>query len=134
MMDQQALFCESLNDALHDVIRALGGMKAIGHELKPDMPIDQAGRWVADCLNHDRREHFTPEQVLWLLKRARKASCHSAVNFLLRESGYADAVPVEPEDERARLQRDFIEASKRMEQIAERMERLSGKPTLRRVA
>jgi len=47
----------------------------------------------------------------------------SLLLFLAREAGYADPQPVEPEDERAKLQREYIEATKAMQRLAGRMER-----------
>jgi hypothetical protein len=42
---------------------------------------------------------------------------------LARETGYTDPQPVEPEDERAKLQREFINAQRGFEALAKRMER-----------
>lgn len=42
----------------------------------------------------------------------------------MRESGYADPQPIEPEDERARLEREFIAAVKVMSGMADRLARL----------
>jgi hypothetical protein len=122
-VEQQALFHESLNEALHDCIRALGGAKAVGHAMRPEKTVDDARRWVLDCLNPDRAEKFAPDQVLWILREARKAGCHAAITFIARECGYADPQPIEPEDERAALQRQFVEQSKAMQRLAQRMER-----------
>lgn len=40
-----------------------------------------------------------------------------------RDTGYTDPQPIEPEDERARLQREFINAQRGLEALAKRMER-----------
>jgi hypothetical protein len=64
------LFYEDVNDVLRATVQALGGAKRVGAALRGnDIGVDAAGRWVLDCLNPDRRERFTPEQVLWLLAR-----------------------------------------------------------------
>ena len=47
-----------------------------------------------------------------------------ALAELLAELGYAPPQPVEPRDEAAELQRQFIEASRMMSQLASRIERL----------
>ena len=52
------------------------------------------------------------------------AAARAAANFLMREAGYADPQPIEPEDERARLEREFIEAAKGVQAIAARLTRL----------
>lgn len=123
-MNAPSLFHDSVEDALREVIQALGGAKKVGASLKPDKPVDEAARWVLDSLNIDRRERFDPSQVVWLLREGRRIGCHAAANFLMRESGYADPSPIEPEDERARLEREFIAAVKVMSGMADRLARL----------
>lgn len=123
-MNAPALFHESLNEALREVVQALGGFKKVGAAMRPEKSAEEAGRWIADALNPDRREHFDPDQVLWLLREGRAAGIHAGANYLMRESGYADPTPIEPEDERARLQREFIAAAATIQTIADRMARL----------
>ena len=122
-MDQPALFHESFVDALHDCIRALGGPKTAGHAMRPEKSVDDARRWLLDCLNPDRAEKLAPDQVLWILKEARKVGCHAAMAYISRECGYADPQPIEPEDERAELQREYIAAVKTLAAITTRIER-----------
>lgn len=123
-MTAPALFHESITDALREVVQALGGFKKVGGAMRPEKPVEEAARWLADCLNQDRREHFDPDQVLWLMRAGRLIGAHAAANYLMRESGYADPVPVDPEDERARLQREFIAAAETVQLIAERLARV----------
>jgi hypothetical protein len=129
---QPALFVEDIHTAFSDVVRALGGFKRVGSDLRPDKPADEAGRWLADCLNKDRRERLEYEQVLWLLKEARKVGCHTAMHFISEQSGYAAPVPVEPDDEVAELQRQFMASVQAQARIVERLERLQ--PSLKRAA
>lgn len=126
---QQALFHESLNDALRDVVQVLGGTKKVGAQMRPEKSPDEAARWLNDCLNPERREKFDPDQVLWLLREGSKVGCHSGIHFICSESGYAPAQPVEPKDALAELQRQFIEASKHISRMADRIEKISGGPT-----
>lgn len=130
--DTIPMFFESAEDALREVVRAAGGPKVVGAKLWPEMEPDKAGRRLADCLNDSRREVLNPAQVLLLLKIGRQINCHTAMNFLTRETGYGDATPIEPEDEVARLQREFVEATKGLQQLANRIDSLA--PSLRRVA
>lgn len=123
---QSALFHESLNEALREVILALGGTKKVAAQMRPEKTVDEAARWLNDCLNADRREKLDPDQVLWLLRESRKVGCHSAMHYLCEESGYSPAHPVEPQDELAELQRNFIESTKHLSKMAERIERLAG--------
>lgn len=122
-MDQPALFHDSLTDALNDCVRALGGPKSVGHAMRPEKSIDDARRWLLDALNPDRSEKLSPDQVLWLLREARKVNCHAAFTYMARECGYADPRPIEPEDARAALQREFVDQSKAMQRLFAQMER-----------
>lgn len=122
---QPALFHESVNDALREIVQALGGTKKAGPMMRPQKSADEAGRWVSDCLNPDRREKFDPEEVLFLLREARKIGVHTAINFVCADAGYGNPQPIEPEDERAQLMREFIEAQKLAKQNLDRMERMN---------
>ena len=98
-----ALFHENLNDALRETIDALGGAKKVGPRMRPEKSVDAASRWVLDCLNPDREHRFDPDQVGWLLKEGRRVGCYGAARFLMRESGYAEPVPIDPSDQVQRL-------------------------------
>lgn len=126
MEHQTPLFHESIADALRDAVKAMGGFKAVAARMRPELPADHAGRWLADALNDTRREHLAPEQVLWLLREARAAGVHGAMAYLCAEAGYAAPVPMAPADEAAQLQRDYIASVRVQQQIAQRLERLSG--------
>lgn len=123
-MDQEALFYETINDALDAVVKACGGAKSVACRMWPDKTPDAAHRLLLACLNEGRDEKLGPSQVLFILKLGRERGFHGAINFLAREAGYADPQPLEPEDERARLQREFIEAQKALQSLADRMERV----------
>lgn len=127
-MDQQRLIFDGILDALGEVVRALGGPKAVGSAMRPELPLDQAAQWVRDCLNANRRERFDPDQVLWLLRKGRDVGCHAAMHFACDEAGYFRPAPLDPQDERAQLQRDFIDAVKEARAIGERLERLTQAP------
>ena len=111
MTVQTTLFHDSILDALREVVTVCGGLKSVGARMRPDLSPDHAGRWLSDCLNGDRREHFTPGQLIWLMRDGRNANCHVAATYLLREAGYADPVPVSAEDEQTALMREFVDAS-----------------------
>lgn len=118
------MFFEDIEDALREVVRCAGGPKVVGAKLWPEIDPDKAGRRLSDCLNDTRREVLSPSQVMLLLKIGRQIGCHAAINFIARESGYGDPSPMEPEDEIARLQRDFVESVKGLGEMATRIERM----------
>lgn len=123
MTDQIPLFVESYEDALRHAINACGGFKRMGSTLWPDKPADEAGRKLADCLNHDKRDKLAPSELSLIRRTARQAGCHVLAAFEAREAGYADPQPIEPEDERASLMREFVHASKVFSTILARMDR-----------
>lgn len=131
---QMSLMHETLNDALREVVQAAGGAKKVGGAMFPEKTADDAASRVHDCLNADRREVFSPEQVLWLLRLGRQVGCHAALAFLNREAGYSEPQPIEPEDEVARLQREFVEASKALMGMAAKIESIQSRSPLRNVA
>lgn len=129
-MIQEPLFHESIEDALRAAVAAMGGYKKVGAAMRPELPADRAGNWLRDCLAEGRREVLDPAQLLWLLRAARQAGYHGAMAFLDAECGYAPPQPIEPEDERAQLQRAFAESVRVQAQLVERMERLTAVPSL----
>lgn len=123
MTDQIPLFVEDYNEAIRATVQALGGFKRVGSEMKPDMAVDAAGRWLADCCNGDKREKLSPNELAYIRRRARVENVHILASFEMREAGYADPQPITPEDEAAQIQREFIQASKHMTSLFSRMER-----------
>ncbi|QQP98725.1 hypothetical protein JHW38_00210 [Lysobacter enzymogenes] len=118
------VFVDDLNDAIRATVNALGGMKSIGSELKPEKSAMDAGRWMADCLNPEKRDRLTPDQLSFIRRKARAAGVHILAAYEMHEAGYQPPVAIEPEDERAKLQRQFIEQSKRMEQLFAQLQRM----------
>jgi hypothetical protein len=130
---QMSLVHESITDALREAINACGGNKKAGPVLYPDLPVDQAAGRIRDCLNPDRRELFSPDQVVLIARLARDVGNHAIMNHLAVELGYLKPAPVEPEDEIARLQREFVEATKSLHNMATRIETITA-TAVRRVA
>lgn len=122
-MSQQSLFHEDIWQALRDCVSALGGSKEVGVKLRPELDAQTAGRWLLDCLNPERKEKLCIEQMLLILRESRKAHCHAGLTFINRDCGYGDPMPIEPEDERALLQREFVAMGKAMTGLFKRMER-----------
>lgn len=121
--DQIPLFVEDYNEAIRATVQALGGFKRIGADMKPDMAVDAAGRWLSDCCNPDKREKLAPSELAYLRRRARMENVHILAAFEMREAGYAEPMPITAEDEAAQLQREFVQASKAMQSLFTRMER-----------
>lgn len=124
-MDQVELFHEDIYEALRTCIQALGGPKKVGSVLWPEPTVEKAGNRLNDCINVQRREQLNPEQVLWILTESRKIGCHAAMYFIADNCDYQRPEPIEPEDEQAKLMREFIQMGKRMEKISAQMSRMT---------
>ena len=131
---QMSLIHETVNDAIREAIHFVGGNKKVGALLYPEMPVDQAAGRVRDCLNPDRRELFSPEQVLMIARLAKTAGNNSIMEFMASELGYLKPVAVDPDDEIARLQREFVDATKSLHHMASRIEAISATAAIRRAA
>lgn len=127
-METPALFHESLEDALKEVIRTLGGFKLTATAMRPEKSPEAAARWLHDCFNDGKAERLSPDQVMYLLREGRRIGVHAGMNYLLRECGYHDAQPVDPEDERAILQRQFVQSVQQLSILASRIERTEAPP------
>lgn len=130
---QMQLIHETITDAIREAVNAAGGNKQVGATLYPDLPVDQAAGRVRDCLNTDNRHLFSPEQVVLIARLARAAGNHAIMNYLADELGYLKPVPVEPENQLATLQREFVEATKSLHHMATRIETITA-TAVRRVA
>ncbi|RYF58462.1 MAG: hypothetical protein EOO27_12495 [Comamonadaceae bacterium] len=116
---------ESLSEALVECIRACGGSKQVGPLLWPEKAPDAAQRLLLDCLNEDRPAKLSPEQLLLVLRLARQRGHHGGINYIAGELGYGTPVPIEPRDEIADLQRQYIETARSMARMADRIEKLA---------
>lgn len=133
------LMPESLDDALVECVKAAGGSKVVGSRLWPAKLVDAAQRHLLNCLKEGRAEHLKPEEVLLILRLAREAGHHGGMAYLSHTLGYGAPVAVEPSDEIAQLQREFITANAQMRERADRLEALllqqgAAKPAMRAVA
>jgi hypothetical protein len=126
-IDQSPLFITDIHDALGDIVRAIGGPKAVGLAMRPERPADEAAGWVKDCLNRNRREKFDPEQILWLLKRGREIGCHEPIKWICGQAGYSAPEPIEEETELAKLLRGYIELGARLATMQPKIEELRAK-------
>lgn len=121
MTDQIPLFVEDYHEAIRATVQALGGFKRVGSDLKPDLAVEAAGRWLADCCNPDKREKLSLTELAYIRKAARQAGVHVLMAYEAREAGYVEPQPIAPEDEAAQLQREFIASVKALEAIQRRM-------------
>lgn len=112
---------ESLNEALIDCIKATGTSKEYGAMLWPEKPIKDAQNLLLACLNTERLEKLSPDQAMLILRVAKEKGCHFGIQFICAQLGYSTPTPIEPEDEKAKLMREFIAAQKAMSAITDKL-------------
>lgn len=123
-MEQIPLVIDTLNDAIRDTCRVLGPKK-IGKELWPSKGEEAAARYLNDCLNPDREQKLSGEEILHIARRGREAGCYLITAFICAETGFQPPVAIEPDDEKAELQRRYIAAVEEGKRLAARMERFA---------
>lgn len=135
MADNALALFTDWNDALTGVVHALGGHKKVACLLRPELKDkpEQAGQWLRDCLNAEKRERLNPDQVFMLLRMARESDYHAAKHWLDSELGYEQGRPINPKDEAVRLHERGADLVRELRVITDRMEKLTQAP-LSRVA
>jgi hypothetical protein len=125
---------ESVNEALIACVKACGGSKQVGHKLWPEKTVDAAQRHLLACLNDDKPERLSPEQLALLMRMGHGAGFHGVMQFLAESIGYSEPVPTDPRDELAELLKETITLRKQLAVQNERIERLLPQANLRSVA
>ncbi len=110
MSHQAALFHDSIYDALAADVAAIGGVKKAAALLWPTNS-DAAGRLRA-CLSTEHAQKLDPEEILSIKRFARDAGSFATVTYESQALGYK-LEWLRPEDEKAELQRLFIDAVNR---------------------
>ena len=129
MDTQEKLFYDSYFEALRDDVNACGGPKAVGEWFWAEKSIEARRNMVNDRLNGERRDRFTDEQERLIMRRAReRCGFSAALAYVCDETGFERPRPLNLADEKAELERAFIDSVRRQEQIADRMERLTRSP------
>lgn len=122
MTDQQQLFYETWNDVLRATVDFLGGPKEVGSMLWPEKTVSEAHRACLDCLNPERPHQFGEKEHL-LISLARAKDFHLPMVWLSQRFNYAPPQPIEPQDQIAELQRQFIRAVETASGFAKLLER-----------
>jgi len=126
-MNQEQLFFDRIEEALDHVIQVSGGRKKVSALLWQNKPMRDAHNHIDACLNPERRERFTPHELMLILRMGREANCHAAMDYIAGECGYK-AEAVDPENERARLQREFMDSVRKLDSIRASIERMDVAP------
>ena len=121
---QERLFFEDINEALREIVQALGGAKKVGPLFWPEKSVEQAHMLLLGCLNPDRKERLTPEQVLLLLRWGHEVDCHGAMHFIGQQAGY-EIRPIKPSDELSAVMARAEHLARESRAVAAALERLS---------
>lgn len=121
---QQALWHDTLEDAMRGAVDAIGGPKRVGSLLWPSKPIADAARLLNHSLDPDRPEKLSPGEIELIGRRAAEAGCHTVATYLMRAWGYQDPQPMNHPDELAELQRAFMASVDEQRQLLARFERM----------
>lgn len=116
---------DRIEEAIDEVIRRCGGRKSFSCEMWPDKPPRDAHNLLDACLNPERREKFAPWQIVYIAKRGRDVGCHAVMSFLCECAGYSEPSPIYAADERAALEREYIEAVRSIKALSDRIERVN---------
>lgn len=120
---QPALFVDSSDDAVRDTVRGLGGAKAVGPLLWPAKKADRAEKDLLDCMNANNPRELSFDEIMLIGELGRDKGIHLIAGFVNMRLGYAPPVPVDPQDARAELQRQFIDAVGRAERLGKLLAR-----------
>jgi len=96
---QPKLHYDDLDDALSDLVQALGGFKKVGPRLWPGLPQDDAAQRLRHCLNKSRREKLDHHETVQLLGWGRELDFHGAKHFVDDATGYERSTPLNPKDQ-----------------------------------
>ncbi len=121
---QESLWHDDFETALIAVVLALGGPKTVAGDLWPTEDPTLKGQYLNHCLNPDRREKLSLGEILWILKAGREANAHAAIHFLCTDCGYSEPMVLNPQDERQKLQREFLQARDDIARLMAKMDRL----------
>lgn len=113
---------DDIYEAMREMVKQLGGAKAVGKAMKPEKTVDQAQGWLLDCLNPNRSEKLDPEQVIWLFRMSHDAGFHEAKMFFDDATGYQSGAPLTKESEQAELTRKAIDAANRVTKLFAQMQ------------
>lgn len=126
-MTQQALFHDSIYDAIGADIAVIGGVKKVAGLLWPNT--DGAARLRA-CLSPEHAQKLDPEEILAIKRLARDAGSFATVHYESQQLGYRFEW-ISPEDEADQVRRELSEGMKFLKRKFEQLERAEQRPSLK---
>lgn len=118
-MNQQALFHDTIYDALGADIAAAGGFKVVAGKLWPAESPSTAAAKLRNSINPEQPHKLCPDEVIAIKKLAKEAGSFATIFYEARELSF-DVQWIQPEDELTRIQR---RATELMEQLQRELRR-----------
>ena len=103
--------------ALQAAVDAIGTMQQVACRLRPDMEHrpDDAGRWLASCLDPDRQHKLSPAQEVLIFRWSAEAGSHVGFRALAELIGYR----AEPFDPQAEIKALLLQSERASQKAAE---------------
>ena len=101
-------FFDCAEEATKEAIRKSGKpMKDVGKALWPDKSVEAAATAIRNALNENRDERLTSDQHMFI---ANYTGHYDWLHYCSHGCSHSRPEPVAPEDTRAKLQREFVNA------------------------
>lgn len=108
-MNQEKLFHESWENALHATVVALGGYKKVAGDLWPAMKLDSAYAKLKGCLNEEKEsEKLTLSEIEAITRKGREIGVDSSAYHFCASTGYDKPKPVNPAEKKAELMEQVV--------------------------
>lgn len=85
------------------------GRKAVAALLRPGRDPEATSKWVSNCLDRKRRDHFKPDDLEKIFRAAQERGFHDAKHALDRLLGYHPAPPMSLQEEKDEVLRQVQE-------------------------
>lgn len=124
MSNQTRLFYEDSKDALTCALSESGkAPKAIAAVMRPDLKPDSAKAWLHNCLDPDKNEKLSIDQVIQFINLTKRPDGSNALlEYFCDESSHDRPAIKKAEDELAQLQRAFIQSVEDQKKLVDRIQ------------
>lgn len=119
---RQLRFNETEKEAISDDIKSLGGPKPAAALLQPGKSPERGADLMRAWANPSRQEEPSLDEIIQLIELARKRAGYSEVVRYIEQRLNCRVEFLTVEDERARLQRAYVDAVQQVVQLGKRLE------------
>jgi hypothetical protein len=123
-VSQQELFHADEYDALTEDCKAIG-VKQLAALLKPDSDIENAAKWVSNCLDRKRDQDFDPPHYTIIVNEARKKGSFAYVTYLMRATYFEPPIPKVYDIEIQRVGDQMMKLQETIRQCTENLQNIN---------